>query len=77
MKVTGSYLAELFGQISLPQSPRYETFWALAGFEWMKGVGFDVKTIHNIWKSARQSGITTYKICYATLSYILPYILYL
>ena len=33
MKVTGSYKAELFGQISLSQSPRHETFWALVGLE--------------------------------------------
>ena len=33
LKVPGPYQAELFGQISLPQSPRQETFWASAGFE--------------------------------------------
>ena len=26
-------LAQIFGQISLPQCPRQETFWASAGFE--------------------------------------------
>ena len=33
LEVPGPYQAELFGQISLPQSPRQETFWALMGFE--------------------------------------------
>ena len=33
LKVPGHYQAELFGQISLPQSPRQETFLASAGFE--------------------------------------------
>ena len=33
LKVPSHYQAELFGQISLPQSPRQETFWASAGFE--------------------------------------------
>ena len=33
LKVPGPYQAELFGQISLTQSPRQETFWASAGFE--------------------------------------------
>ena len=28
-----TYKAELLGQISLPQSPRQETFWASAGLE--------------------------------------------
>ena len=33
LKVLGPYESEFFGQISLPQSPRQETFWASAGFE--------------------------------------------
>ena len=33
LKVHDPYKAELFGQISQPQSPRQETFWASAGFE--------------------------------------------
>ena len=33
MKVLGPYYAEIFGQIFLPQSPRQEKFWVLAGFE--------------------------------------------
>ena len=33
LKVPGHYQAELFGQISLPQSPRQETFWASVRFE--------------------------------------------
>ena len=33
MRVPGPYLAELFGQLSLSQNPRQETFWASAGFE--------------------------------------------
>ena len=33
MKVPGPYEAEVFGQISLPQSSRQETFLPSAGFE--------------------------------------------
>ena len=33
LKVPGTYQAELFGQIPLPESPRQKTFLASAGFE--------------------------------------------
>ena len=33
LKVPGPYYAELFGQLSLPQSPRQETFLPSEGFE--------------------------------------------
>ena len=33
LKVPGLYQEKILRQISLPQSPRQETFWALVGFE--------------------------------------------
>ena len=33
LKVPSLYQSQPFGQISLPQSPRQETLWALTGFE--------------------------------------------